>query len=49
MDGSDSTDANPTHEFTSTGSYLMTLTVTDNDGMQSSSAIKISAKKGGRK
>lgn len=40
-DGSTSTDANPTHIFTEIGEYIVTLTVTDVDGLQSTNEITI--------
>jgi len=46
MDGSSSTEANPLHEFTVPGSYLVTLTVTDDQGMQAISSIDITVRKG---
>lgn len=46
MDGSSSTEPNPLHEFTVPGSYLVTLTVTDDQGMQASSSIDITVRKG---
>ncbi len=49
MDGSSSTEANPVHEFTVPGKYPVTLTVTDDQGMQASSSIKITVRKGKRK
>ncbi|MDX2503073.1 MAG: PKD domain-containing protein [Gammaproteobacteria bacterium] len=45
MDGSSSTEANPSHEFTKSGSYQVTLTVTDEDDMQASTSITITASK----
>ena len=44
-DGSSSADTNPSHEFTSPGTYLVTLTVTDDQGMQASSTLTISVEK----
>ena len=52
MDGSFSTfstTANPSHEFITPGTYLVTLMVTDDQGMQASSSIKITVRKGKRK
>jgi PKD repeat protein len=49
MDGSFSTEANPSHEFTVANRYLVTLTVTDDQGMEASSSITITARKGKRK
>jgi len=49
MDGSFSTVANPSHTFTVTGTYLVTLTVTDNLGMTASDSITITVRKGKRK
>ncbi len=46
MDGSTSTDANPLHEFTVPGTYLVTLTVTDDQGMQATSSVDITVRKG---
>ncbi len=45
MDGSYSNQANPSHKFKKSGSYAVTLTVTDELGMQSSSAITINVRK----
>lgn len=49
MDGSFSTEPNPSHEFTIPDSYPVTLTVTDDQGMQASSTITITVRKGRRK
>ena len=49
MDGSFSTEANPWHTFTKTGLYLVTLTVTDDQGMTASDSIAITVRKGKRK
>jgi PKD repeat protein len=50
MDGSFSTDANPLpHEFTVPGTYLVTLTVTDNQGAEASNVVTITVRKGKRK
>jgi len=46
MDGSSSAEANPLHEFTVPGTYLVTLTVTDDQGMQATSSIDITVRKG---
>jgi len=46
MDGSSTTEANPVHEFTVPGTYPVTLTVTDDQGMQASSSINITVRKG---
>ena len=45
MDGTFSAEANPSHEFTLPGTYLVTLSVTDDQGMQASSALTISVEK----
>lgn len=45
MDGSTSTDANPSHRFTDPGSYAVTLTVTDDQGMSASNSITITVTK----
>jgi PKD repeat protein len=49
MDGSFSTEANPSHTFSSTGTYSVTLTVTDDSGMTASDNITIKVRKGRRK
>lgn len=49
MDGMSSTEANPLHVFTVPGTYPVTLTVTDDQGMQASTAINITVRKGKRK
>jgi PKD repeat protein len=49
MDGSFSTEENPLHEFTVPGTYLVTLTVTDNGGKTASDSITITVRKGKRK
>ena len=49
MDGSFSTEPNPAHTFMTTGTYLVTLTVTDDQGETASSAITITVRKGKRK
>jgi uncharacterized membrane protein len=46
MDGSSSEEANPLHDFTVPGTYLVTLTVTDDQGMQASSSIDITVRNG---
>lgn len=49
MDGNLSTKANPSHTFTETGAYLVTLSVTDDLGAKASSSITITVRKGKRK
>ncbi len=46
MDGNFSSEVKPLHEFTATGKYQMTLTVTDDLGMSASSSITITVRKG---
>ena len=46
MDGGSSTEANSLHEFTVPGTYPVTLTVSDDRGMQESSSINITVRKG---
>lgn len=46
MDGNTSTEATPSHEFTVTGKYLVTLTVTDDLGSTDSTEVEITVKKG---
>ena len=45
MDGNTSTDANPSHRFTDPGSYAVTLTVTDDQGMSASNSVTITVTK----
>ena len=49
MDGHISTLENPTHEFTASNTYQVTLTITDNMGATASDSIKITVRKGKRK
>lgn len=49
MDGTFSTKPNPSHDFTVADRYPVTLTVTDDQGMQSSNAMTITVRKGRRK
>ena len=49
MDGNFSTDLNPTHVFSDTGTYPVILTVTDDQGATASSVITITVRKGKRK
>ncbi|MBQ0720656.1 MAG: DUF3466 family protein [Gammaproteobacteria bacterium] len=49
MDGSSGTSANPSHEFILPGTYPVILTVTDDQGSQASSSIKITVRKNRRK
>ena len=48
-DGSFSTDAKPAHEFTIPNKYLVTLTVTDDQGLTKSDQVEITVRKGGKK
>jgi len=43
-DGSFSTEVNPSHEFLNPGKYLVTLTVTDNQGLANSTQVEISVR-----
>ena len=49
MDGSSSTQANPSHEFSAPGKYPVSLTVTDNLGKSAATSITITVRKGRRK
>ena len=40
-DGSTSTDANPVHIFTTPGNYVVTVTVTDNQGAKSTNTVPV--------
>ena len=42
-DGATSTEANPTHTYTTAGNYTATLTVTNADGVETSTTVLISA------
>jgi probable HAF family extracellular repeat protein len=46
MDGTSSTAANPSHEFTLADSYPVTLIVTDNQGTVATSVVTITVRKG---
>ena len=49
MDGKFSTEANPSHDFTVAGKYLVSLTATDDQGAEASSVVTITVRKGKRK
>lgn len=49
MDGGVSSEANPAHEFTVPGKYLVSLTVTDDQGAAHSTQIEITVRKRRRK
>ncbi len=44
-DGNPSTEANPQHTFNTAGGYLVTLTVTDNQGLTQSTEVEITVRK----
>jgi probable HAF family extracellular repeat protein len=44
-----STDANPAHDYTSSGTYIAVLTVTDNQGLTATAQVDIKVRKGGGK
>jgi PKD repeat protein len=44
-DGTTSTQANPSHSFTTSGTYVVTCRVTDNDGLFSQTSITINVQK----
>jgi len=46
-DGQTSTEENPTHVYTKTGKYVVTLTVTDKDGLSDDASVTISIKEAG--
>ena len=49
MDGTSSTAANPSHEFTVPDSYPVTLTVTDDQGTRATSVVTITVRQRRRK